>query len=98
MSKDHLTALLKNIPKEYIQSAEVMYTATPQYHVRDATNPILSSNFSETPQLQELVNTEYVQYSYTKYFSVVAQKISKANLLTIYQTLFTIVPSQIPLL
>lgn len=68
MTIDQLTTLLKNMPKERIQSAEIMYSAPPQYHVRGAAiNVVLSNNLSETPQLQGQVNTEYSQYHYADY-------------------------------
>ncbi|MBD8387763.1 TonB dependent receptor [Dysgonomonas sp. BGC7] len=68
MTGDQLTTLLKNMPKERIQSAEVMYSAPPQYHVHGAAiNLVLSNNLSETPQLQGQVNTEYSQYHYADY-------------------------------
>lgn len=68
MTGDQLTTLLKNMPKERIQSAEVMYSAPPQYHVRGAAiNLILTSNLSETPQLQGQMNGEYNQNHYADY-------------------------------
>lgn len=68
MTSDQLTTLLKNMPKERIQSAEVMYSAPPQYHVRGAAiNLVLSNNLAEIPQLQGQVNTEYSQYHYADY-------------------------------
>ncbi|WP_101690359.1 outer membrane beta-barrel family protein [Dysgonomonas massiliensis] len=68
LTNDQLTTLLKNMPKERIQSAEVMYSAPPQYHIRGAAiNLVLTSNLSEAPQLQGQVNGEYNQYHYADY-------------------------------
>lgn len=68
MTGDQLTTLLKSMPKERIQSAEVMYSAPPQYHIRGAAiNLILTSNLSEIPKLQGQINTEYIQSHYANY-------------------------------
>lgn len=53
MSESQLKDLLKNMPKERIQEAEIMYSVPPQYHVRGAMiNLVLKSGISDTPQLQ----------------------------------------------
>lgn len=68
MGESQLTDLLKNMPKERIQEAEVMYSAPPQYHVRGAViNLVLKSGTSETPQLQGQVNALYNQGYYANY-------------------------------
>lgn len=68
MSTEQLTTLLKNTPKERLQSAEIMYSAPPQYHVRGAAiNLVLKDNLSEIPQIQGQVNTEYSQSHYASY-------------------------------
>lgn len=68
MSSDQLVTLLKNMPKERIHSAEVMYSAPPQYHVRGAAiNLVLASATSETPRLQGQISGRYDQGYYASY-------------------------------
>lgn len=68
MGESQLKDLLKNIPKERIQKAEIMYSAPPQYHVRGAViNLVLDSGVSDTPQLQGQINTLYNQGHYANY-------------------------------
>lgn len=78
MTGDQLATLLKNMPKERILSAEVMYNAPPQYHIRGAAiNLVLNSNLSETPKLQGQINSEYIQSHYANY---------KAGIMLTYST------------
>ncbi|MEG1635369.1 MAG: carboxypeptidase-like regulatory domain-containing protein, partial [Rikenellaceae bacterium] len=52
MGESQLENLLKNMPKERIQKAEIMYSAPPQYHVRGAViNLVLKSGGSDVPKL-----------------------------------------------
>lgn len=68
MTADQLIVLLKSMPKERIQSAEVMYTAPPQFHIRGAAiNLVLTNGLSEDPQLKGQVNGTYDQYHYANY-------------------------------
>lgn len=68
MSSDQLMELLKNTPKERVLSAEVMYSAPPQYHVRGAAiNLVLAGRTTESPTLQGQVNAAYNQYRYDSY-------------------------------
>lgn len=68
MGESQLRDLLKDIPKERIQEAEVMYSAPPQYHVRGAViNLILKDGISEIPQLQGQINTLYNQGHYANF-------------------------------
>ena len=68
MSASQLTDLLKNMPKERIKEAEIMYSAPPQYHVRGSViNLVLKSEISDTPQLQGQVNALYNQGHYANY-------------------------------
>ena len=68
MSNEQLITLLKSMPKERIQSAEVMYSTPPQYHVRGASiNLVLDSENSEIPQLQGQINGLYNQGYYANY-------------------------------
>ena len=51
MGESQLENLLKNMPKERIQEAEIMYSAPPQYHVRGAViNLVLNNGTSENSQ------------------------------------------------
>lgn len=68
MDESQLKDLLKSIPKERIQKAEIMYSAPPQYHVRGAViNLVLQSGASDTPQWQGQVNALYHQGYYGNY-------------------------------
>lgn len=70
MGESQLENLLKNMPKERIQEAEIMYSAPPQYHVRGAViNLVLNNGTSETPKLQGQVNALYNQGHYANYQS-----------------------------
>jgi hypothetical protein len=69
MPHENLMAALKMYPAEMIQSAEIMYSAPPQYHVRGAAiNLILKGDGAEN-SLQGQVNTEYMQKHYANYTS-----------------------------
>lgn len=60
MDENQLNNLLKNMPKERIREAEVMYSAPPQYHVRGAViNLVLDNAIYDTQQLQGQINTLY---------------------------------------
>lgn len=68
MGKSQLENLLKNMPKERIEKAEIMYSAPPQYQVRGAViNLVLKSGGSDTPKLQGQINTLYNQGHYANY-------------------------------
>lgn len=68
MSGEQLVSLLKNMPKERIQLAEIIYRAPPQYHIRGAAiNLILTSSISEEPHLQGQVSTSYNQGHYAEF-------------------------------
>ena len=68
MTTEQLFELLKNIPKERILHAEIMYSAPPQYHVRGAAiNLILEQAMSESPTLQGQINSAYSQRYYDNY-------------------------------
>lgn len=68
MTSEQLTTLLKNMPKERLQQAEIMYSAPPQYHVRgSAINLVLAGGVSDEPQLQGQVNGTYNQKHYASY-------------------------------
>lgn len=68
MGEEQLENLLKNMPKERIQKAEIMYSALPQYHVRGAViNLVLKSGNSDAPKLQGQANSIYDQGYYASY-------------------------------
>ena len=68
MGESQLDNLLKNMPKERIEVAEIMYNAPPQYHVRGAIiNLVLKSGGSDTPKLQGQINSLYNQGYYANY-------------------------------
>ncbi len=68
MGESQLVDLLKNMPKERIREAEVMYSAPPQYHVRGAViNLVLDSGTSDAPSVQGQINTLYNQGHYASY-------------------------------
>lgn len=68
MDENQLNNLLKNMPKERIREAEVMYSAPPQYHVRGAViNLVLDNAIYDTQQLQGQINTLYNQGYYENF-------------------------------
>lgn len=68
MGESQLIDLLKNMPKERIQAAEIMYSAPPQYHVRGAViNLVLQNEASDTSQLQGQINSSFQQGHYANY-------------------------------
>ena len=68
MDENQLNNLLKNMPKERIREAEVMYSAPPQYHVRGAViNLVLDNAIYDTQQLQGQINTLYNQGYYNNF-------------------------------
>lgn len=68
MYENQLNNLLKNMPKERIREAEVMYSAPPQYHVRGAViNLVLDNAIYDTQQLQGQINTLYNQGYYKNF-------------------------------
>lgn len=68
MDENQLNNLLKNMPKERIREAEVMYSAPPQYHVRGAViNLVLDNAIYDTQQSQGQINTLYNQGYYKNF-------------------------------
>ena len=68
MDENQLNNLLKNMPKERMREAEVMYSAPPQYHVRGAViNLVLDNAIYDTQQLQGQINTLYNQGYYKNF-------------------------------
>lgn len=68
MGQSQLENLLKNMPKERIEKAEIMYSTPPQYHVRGAViNLVLKSGESDGERLQGQVNGLFSQGHYSNY-------------------------------
>lgn len=68
MGAAQLENLLKNMPKERIREAEVMYSAPPEYQVRGAViNLVLESGSAGVPALQGQANALYSQGRYANY-------------------------------
>ncbi len=68
MGESQLGNLLRNMPKERIEVAEIMYSAPPGYHVRGAViNLVLKSGGTDTPKLQGQINSLYNQGHYANY-------------------------------
>lgn len=68
MDSEQLYQLLKNTPHSRLKTAEVMYSAPPQYHTRGAViNLVLSDGHSIIPDLQGQFNSSYTQKHYEGY-------------------------------
>ena len=69
MPAESLTATLKMLPYDKIQSVEIMYSTPPQYHIRGAAiNIILKEDETEkASNFQGQVNTAYTQKYYGNY-------------------------------
>lgn len=68
MSAEQLHELLRNTPQSRLKSAEVMYSAPPQYHTSGAViNLVLTKGNSIIPDLQGQVNSAYNQKHYAGY-------------------------------
>ena len=68
VSGDALRAVLRAIPAEQVQSAEVMYSAPPQYHVRGAAVLIVTRGAKGAEAgWQGQVNAGYTQRHYANY-------------------------------
>lgn len=68
MDAEQLYELLRNTPQSRLKTAEVMYSAPPQYHTRGAViNLVLTKGNSIIPDLQGQVNSAYTQKHYAGY-------------------------------
>ncbi len=69
MPAENLIAALKMLSYDRIQSAEIMYSTPPQYHIRGAAiNVILKEEGTEqSEKLQGQINTAYTQKHYGNY-------------------------------
>ncbi len=68
MSAEQLYEQLRNTPQSRLKTAEVMYSAPPQYHTRGAViNLVLTKGNSIIPDLQGQINSAYTQKHYAGY-------------------------------
>lgn len=63
----NLMAALRMLPYDQVQSAEIMYSTPPQYHIRGAAINIVLKEGNTTEGLQGQVNTAYTQKYYANY-------------------------------
>ena len=67
MPYESLMAALKMYPAENIKSAEVMYSAPPQYHIRGAAINIVMKDADENNNFQGQVTGNYTQKHYANH-------------------------------
>ncbi|MDR0430903.1 MAG: carboxypeptidase-like regulatory domain-containing protein, partial [Tannerellaceae bacterium] len=67
MPYENLMAALKMYPADRIQSAEIMYSAPPQYHIRGAAINLVLKGENSGGGLQGQINTAYTQKQYANY-------------------------------
>lgn len=67
MPYENLMAALKMYPADKIQSAEIMYSAPPQYHIRGAAINLVLKGENSNEGLLGQVNTAYTQKHYSNY-------------------------------
>ncbi|MBR8726577.1 outer membrane beta-barrel family protein [Bacteroides pyogenes] len=81
MPQANLIAALKMMPYDQVQSAEIMYSTPPQYHIRGAAiNIILKGGDSASEGLQGQFNTSYTQKHYSNYDAGTSLLLSKSKL------------------
>lgn len=88
MPYENLMAALKMYPAEMVQSAEIMYSAPPQYHIRGAAINLVLKSDNAGNSLQGQVNTEYKQKYYANYTSGVSLLIPASRLTTDFNYAF----------
>jgi len=69
MPHENLMEALKMYPAEMIQSAEIMYSTPPQYHIRGAAINLVLKSDNAGNTLQGQLNTAYTQKHYANYTS-----------------------------
>lgn len=62
-----LIAALKMVPYDQIQSAEIMYSTPPQYHIKGAAINIILKGGNANEGLQGQINTAYTQKYFANY-------------------------------
>jgi hypothetical protein len=77
-----LLAALKMLPYDRIQSAEIMYSAPPQYHIRGAAINVILKGGSSNEGLSGQVNTGYEQKYYANYAAGLSLQYSASKLAT----------------
>lgn len=81
MPANSLIAALKMLPYDQVQSAEIMYSTPPQYHVRGAAiNIILKGESGSGQGLQGQFNSAYTQKYYANYTAGASLLFSKSKL------------------
>lgn len=80
--QENLMAALKMYSAEIVQSAEIMYSTPPQYHVRGSSINIVLKNNDSNEELQGLINTAYNQKYYANYNAGVSLMFSVPKLST----------------
>lgn len=61
MPLSNLIAMLKMLPESQLESAEVMYSASPEYHVRGAAINLIMKEQTKEKTLQGQINATYLQ-------------------------------------
>ena len=69
MPQENLMAALKMYPVDRLQSAEIMYSAPPQYHLRGAAINLVLKEETSDGNLQGQLNTAYTQKHYANHTS-----------------------------
>ncbi|MDR1610039.1 MAG: TonB-dependent receptor [Candidatus Symbiothrix sp.] len=82
MPYENLMAALKMYPADMIQSAEIMYSAPPQYHIRGAAINLVLKGKNSKDGLQGQVNTAYTQKHYANYTGGVSILLPTSKLTT----------------
>ena len=67
MPHENLMAVLRMVPANMIQSAEIMYSVPPQYHIRGAAINLILKEDASADGLQGQLNTGYTQKHYANY-------------------------------
>lgn len=81
MPQANLMAALRMLPYDQVQSAEIMYSTPPQYHIRGAAiNIILKGGDAASEGLQGQFNTSYTQKHYSNYDAGISLLLSKSKL------------------
>lgn len=80
--QQNLMAALKMYPAEMVQSAEIMYSTPPQYHVRGSSINIILKTNESNEKFQGLINTVYDQKYYSNYNTGVSLMFSAPKLST----------------
>jgi hypothetical protein len=69
MPMENLITTLKSLPYTQMQSAEIMYSTPPQYHVRGSAINIILKEKKAGKDIQGEINTAYTQKHYTSYLA-----------------------------